>query len=272
MKKILCLFGVLTLALASCSKDDDDNNSGNGTNAILVKTVTVTYPEYPSENSESGVTYNGNKLVSVSGKDSRTDYTYEGNLIVKQIDYEIEDGKDSKSYEVSYRYTNGKLAESIYSENFTSQYPFGQYKGRSVYTYNPDGTVKRDSYSTDYNTGIETKSPYIALLTLVNGNITKSVVTYTTPSSHYVYTSEYEYDTKNTPLKNVLGYSLLLGEDESSSNNIVKRTKFSVYGSEVLEPYVNKTTYEYNANGYPTKKIEYREDGVTVEAITEYTY
>ena len=36
--------------------------------------------------------------------------------------------------------------------------------------------------------------------------------------------------------------------------------------------YFSKTTYDYNANGYPVKITVYLQDGVTIDEIREYTY
>lgn len=265
MKKFLCLFGALILTITSCSSNDDD--SGKTKTAILPKTVKYTNPAYPEENNTATFTYDGNKIVSIVSNNNKTEYTYDGNKIIKEADYDIVDSKATKTYEVVYSYNLEKLTSVAYAENFTSQFPTGQYKGRSVYTYNTDGTINKESYSTNATTGIETKNSYLEVLTFQNGNLIKKVDSQTASEPVYVTTRLYEYDTNNNPSKNILGFSLLLDQDEADVNNLLKHTDTSTSGT-----YVYKTTYEYNSDGYPTKKTEFRTDGTTINSTTEYTY
>lgn len=271
MKKIFFLFSFSLLVLASCS--NDDNSTTDSVTSILPKTVIYTYPSYPSENSISTFVYNGNKIVSSKNEIGRTDYTYDGNVIVKATGYVIVSGKDVKSYEGLYTYLNNKLTTYSYAEGFTAQFPEGQRRGRSVYTYNSDGTVKRESYSTDTTTGIEYKGYFTTVSTFVSGNLVKAVTTSEAPGSNYVSTDVYEYDSKKNPLRNVLGFNLLLDDKgKYSVNNIVKHTTSSVNGPGVPGPYVYQTEYAYDTNGYPTKATVYQKDGVTIDGITEYIY
>lgn len=275
MKKLLCLFSVVVASLTSCS--NNDNDTPNTASAILPKTSKYTDPDHPSENSTTTAVYNGNKIVSLKDENSRTDYTYDGNVIVKSVSYKIVDGKDVKNYEESYTYTNNKLATVTHADNFSTEYPTGEYKDKSVYTHNADGTVKRESYDIDTTTGVETKDSYTYVNTFVNGNLVKAVATNGTilgSSSYYSHTDLYEYDTKNNPFKNILGFNLLMQGETSSLNNIVKHTSSSIYGSgsDTSGPFVYKTEYVYDANGFPTKRTSYKEDGTTVNEINEFTY
>ncbi|RXM43138.1 DUF2963 domain-containing protein [Flavobacterium sp. YO64] len=264
MKNTMCFFGALILTITSCSSNDNDSET-----AILPKTIKFSKPNYPSENTTSTITYSGNKLVSVTDEEDRTDFTYEGNVIVKAVTYDITAGKSDKKEEKSFLYTNGKLTSTLYARNFTSQYPFGQYKGRFVYSYNGDGTVTKESYSTNAQTGIESKNDYLEVYTFENGNLIKLVATDTGSGVSSVRASLYEYDSKNNPFKNVLGFNLLIDEDDSNVNNLIKHT-YSYTGSSMS--YFSKTTYEYNTNGYPVKITVYLQDGVTIDEIREYTY
>ena len=268
MKKIIYLFSMLTFILTSCSSNDDD--SGSATDLILPKTIKFSYPEYPEENTTSVITYNGNKIVRVVDEEMQTDYIYDGNLIVKEIVYDISDGKNDKTSEKSYSYTNGKLTATSYVRKFTSEYPFGEYRGRSVYTHQNDGTIKKESYSTNANTGEEINNNYTETLFFQNGNLIKLVAIDNNSSLSSTRTSIYEFDSKNNPFKNVLGYSLLLDEEYCNANNLIKHT-YS-YSESESKVYINETVYEYNANGYPTKQTYYQQDGVTVGEIQEYTY
>ena len=268
MKKQLCLFVVAALTLASCSNDDN-----NAENTILPKVLKYTDIDYPSDNATYSSTYNGNKIVSVKDEAGRTDYTYDGDLIVKEVNYDTESevGKDVKSDEVVYTYANGKLVGELSSEGFSAEFPAGEYKIRRVYTYNADGTVKAEKYNTN-STGVEQKSNYVEVLTFANGNLVKSVETNSEFDS--VFTAVYEYDAKNNPLKNILGFNLLIGHSEgegsvSSVNNVVK---YTASNSVNTESNVYKRELIYDTNGFPTKITSYKKDGTTIDRTNEYTY
>ena len=263
MKKFLCFFGAFSMTLISSCSDDNDNASEKKETSILPKTLKYTYPDNPDDSSITTFTYNGNKMVSAENEYTRTVFTYEGNVIVKKIQYDMSGDKIS---EESYSYNGGKLASSLYARNFTAKYPFGEYKGRYAYVYNPNGTIKKEGYITNATTGVESSS-YYDILTFQNGNLVQLEAIDLVSTLSTIYTKKYEYDVKNNPFKNVLGLSLLLEEDGVSLNNLVKNT--SNYGSDSV---IYKATYEYNLDGYAAKKTEYSQGGTTVSRITEYTY
>ncbi|WP_281237800.1 hypothetical protein [Flavobacterium praedii] len=269
MKKLLYLFSATLLVFTSCSSDDA--NSSDSASMILPKSVKYTSPSYPSDNSNSTISYDGNKIISIKSEDGRTDYVYDGNVIVKTTDYDAAGNKDS---EAIYTYAVGKLAGYSYAENFTSKFPTGEYKTRTAYTYNSDGTIKTLYYTTDVTTGVESKTNNERLSTISNGNLVKVVEINSTPGSS-VYTTVYEFDAKNNPTKNIAGFNLLAITDEGfgSINNIVKSTSSSVdMSTNTSNTNVYKTVYVYDANGYVTKETSYENDGTTVDGITEYTY
>ncbi len=280
MKNFLCLFSALTLVLASCSNDKDDNSidsvddSVGDISVVLPKILKYTDIENLSENATYISTYDGNKILNIKDEAGRTDYTYDGNFIVKEINYDTESipGKDVISDVTVYSYVNGKLVESSYTEAYSTDFPNGQYKRRTVFTHNTDGTVKSEVYSTDYTTGIEIKSAYVELLSYTNGNLVQSVQT---NSEHNgVFTATYEYDTKNNPLKNILGFSLLIdhSEGEGSRSSVNNTVKYTASYSINAEANVYKRELVYDANGYPVKIISYKNDGTTENRIDEYTY
>jgi hypothetical protein len=274
MKKSLYLFTASLLVMTSCSSD---GNSSDPVASILPKTVSYSYPSYPPNNSSSTVVYNGNKIVSIKDVTFRTDYTYNGDVIVKTTSYDTESGKDVKVSEETYTYTNNKLATSSYARDFSTEYASGKNKVRSIFTYNTDGIITAESYYTYANEVIPESIEQV--LTISNGNLVKRVIS----SSNDVRTDIYEYDTKNNPFKNVLGFNLLLNNDIRvdfllgddlmvSVNNVVKHTSTRIYGSDTYGPDVYNSVYIYDANGYPTKETVYQKEGTTVDEINEYTY
>lgn len=272
MKKQLFLFVVAAFTLASCSSDD--NNAENAEDTILPKTLKYTDIDFPAENATYNSKYSGNKIVSTTDEFGRTDYTYDGDLIVKEVNYDTESvkGKDVISDVTTYTYASGKLVSSSYAESFSTAYPDGEYRNRRVLTYNADGTIKVEIYKTNSTTGLEEKSDYFEVLTFANGNLIKIVETNTEFNTSF--TALYEYDTKNNPLKNILGFNLLKDHSEgegslSSVNNVVKyTTSYSVN----TDSNVYKRELTYNEKGYPVKNTAYKKDGITIARTNEYTY
>lgn len=272
MKKLLYLFSASLLLFTSCSSNDND--SSDTETVILPKTIKYTSPISPAGNYTFTLVYNGNKIMSMDNKNTRIEYTYDGNVIIKESGYNYDYVSGNvmgvmKVYETTYTYANNKLSTAIISGCY-----LGGCKSKIVYTYNSDGTVTRDLYTIDITTGAETlQSERQQIITLVNGNVVKSVSSY---GSSVTTTDEYIYDSKNSPFKNILGFNLLLSAGYSTSflswnpnsmNNVTKYTSTSL-GT----PYTCKIDYIYNADSYPTKKTTYQSDGTTSGGIIEYTY
>jgi len=179
MKKKLFYFLAIALSmLTSCSNDAVVNTSKS--EVILPRTVKFSSTG-SSLVSSVNFTYSGNKIKSISSANERTDYTYKGDFIVKEVKYNTESGSDVKKEEYSYAYENNKLVSTAYSKNFTAKHPNGNYKERSVYTYNADGSAVIKTYYKDLEFFEAEKLGDIELernidqLTFVNGNLTKRV-------------------------------------------------------------------------------------------------
>lgn len=259
MKKILCLFGALALVLTSCSSDDE--NSGN---LILPKTISYTYPDFPEDNSLSTITYDGNKIVSMVKLGSKTIFTYDGNLIIKQQQFDVDqEGKENKDTEVIYAYENGKLKTRILKEEFTAAYPDGEYIYKTVYIHNTENKVSFINYDIDAVTEAETKRGE-GILEYKDGNVIKQQQI----SNSITETRTYEYDTKNNPLKNILGFGLMLDEVDFGINNKVKTIRSN---SEFPNSATYKSSYIYNDKDYPIKQTSLTGGG-SVEYEIEYTY
>lgn len=273
MKKNLFYFLAVTLPiLTSCSNDTVVSTSK--LEIILPKTVKYSSTGSSLVNSFD-FTYSGNKIKSITGLNERTDYTYEGDFIVKEVKYNTQSGSDVKKEEYSYAYENNKLVSTAYSKNFTAKYPNGSYKERSVYTYDADGNAVMKKYYKDLEFFEAEKLGDVELernidqLTFVNGNLTKRVsviswgsyINYSdTDTMEYLY----EYDVNNTPFKNILGFDLLM--KDVFVNNAVKTTMSSVlWNGNYLNSNSSNIEYIYNEEGYPVKVSERFK-------ITEYIY
>jgi hypothetical protein len=249
MKKLLYLFSASLLVLTSCSKDDSPT----------IDPVTSTFVKKMVSTGIDGdvttsITYNGNKVVSfVSNNIYKTNFTYTGDLITK---VESLDEKNVIDSTIEYLYKDGKVISSTEKEVGAA------YNYKIKYTYNSDGTVSFEEFKIDTTTGVEKEDGTIGKYTFKNGNLVKRESSY--------YGSEnsvtYEYDAKYNPFKNVLGYNLLLDNEElGSANNSVKNTRVS--GS----TYVNTSTFVYDVNNFPTEEKSFDATG-KLENTVQYFY
>lgn len=264
MKKFLYAFVIINLFLVSCS--NNDNNSSPQENIAIPKTIKTTFPDYPQDNTTLTLTYDGYKVKSVVDETTKTIFTYNGDLIVKQEIYNTEtpDTEIIKK-RIVYEYEKGKLKSKITTTNFDSSHPDGDYIRKEIYTYKSDGIISYSQLDVNPQTNIETKRGDVNL-TYISGNLVKMEEINIDPTiTNTVFI--FEYDNMNNPLKYILGFNLIL--NEYSINNDTKTTVKGRLGSS--EATHNKT-YIYNTNGYPIKFTSFASDGKTPEYITEYTY
>ncbi|SMO87445.1 hypothetical protein SAMN06265220_105102 [Flavobacterium nitrogenifigens] len=264
MKKQLWLFGVLALLLTACSSDE--KSSSEEIDSTLPKNISYIYPSPElGTNSKTTASYNGNKIVSLLKDDSKTVFTYDGDVIVKQEEFDIENGKEIKNEEVSYSYENGKLKTRVFRERISAEYPDGYFIEKVVYTHNSNGTVSYINYTVDNVKKTESKDGE-GTLTYKDGNLIKEEQ----KSGSSTATLVFEYDSKKNPLKNILGFNLLLNEiDGFGTNNIVKTTRTT---TEFPNPSVYLTTYIYNEASYPTRHTSFDGGGKNIEYEIEYAY
>lgn len=257
MKKSLYLFCATLIALTSCS-NNDDNESSKSASSILPKKVTVIYSD--GDSSVETILYDGNKIVSITEEDgSVTKYTYTGNVITKAEEI---DEKGELDGTTEYIYTNGKLATSI------EKNPGESYYYKAKYIHNADGTVSYDQFRGLISTGTEEEYGATGKYTIKEGNLIKLEVSYYGSERAYVY----EYDTKNNPFKNVLGFNLLLQDTDLSLNNLVKETGTSGSGANTSTNTITYT-YKYDANNYPTERVSSYQSGTSISTkTTQYAY
>lgn len=255
MKKLLYLLTASLLVFTSCSKDDND--SSDPASSILVKKITDI--DIDGSSSTRNYIYNGNKIVSITDEDSSVlKYTYTGDFITK---IEEIDKNGNLAVTTDYTYTNGKLANEI------QKAPNATYYYKTKYTYNADGSVSYDNFRGTLATGDEQEYGATGKFTFKDGNMVKLEVSYYGNDSLHVY----EYDAKNHPLKNVTGLGLLF-DDETLVNNIVKETSTSGSGANIHTS-VTTYTYKYDANNFPTEKVESYQSGSSVSTqTTHYEY
>lgn len=266
MKKYLSYcWAIVLFVLFSCSNEEYVENQ----NMILPKVLKTIYPDSPSDNFETNIVYNENKIVKVSNKFERIDYSYSGNFISAEVKYNIQNGKEVKYSETFYEYENESLKT-------VSKILNGE-QMRYVYSKNDDGSINMESYIFDTQTKKESKNPGLDVLTIDNGNLINMVSEW--GYNDVITCSRFQYDKYNNAFKNVLGFNLLLGQEifgseiNISSFNNLTRHSYSpiVSGSIVFEPYSCTMVYEYNKKSYPIKKTTYDYAGRIIN-ITEYEY
>lgn len=259
MKKLILLFGTITLLLSSCSSDE---NSSVEKEAIFPKTIITTYSG--SLPDTTFITYKDDKIESIATKKNKIYFVYEGGLIQSEQYYEIVQSKESKTTEITYVYENGRLASKKFNSGISLEYPNGRFKARNVYTFVSDTLIKQQRFDTDRFTDIEKESDTYDMLIYKNGNVTKST-TVNVQTSLDLYAQIYEYDNKKSPFKNISGIDLLITDEMSSSNNLLTVSNNAKVVSD-------KTTYEYNDEGYPILKTYYKGGGDQVSSTIKYLY
>ncbi|RTY89996.1 hypothetical protein EKM01_12870 [Flavobacterium sp. RSP46] len=236
--RTMLLFGILMLN--SCSSNTETETKP--VVSVFVKTIVQTHS--PNDIETISHIYDGNKIVSRKNDGGFvSNYSYTGNVITKIEERVNNNFQSSKEY----TYVDGKVATKVWKRNYDGTNSY-------TYTYNSNGTV---SYKRTQPTGMNT-----GVLTITNGNIVKNEVFYNGSLSN---TYTYEYDAKNNPFKNVLGFNLLLETDEEmfSPNNMIQDGGGSPTFNYILK---------YNVNGFPTEKKRSDVSSGGSDELTQYFY
>jgi hypothetical protein len=257
MKRIVLLLIVVTIAFTSCSKSEEALVEVTpAPNVVLLRTGNI-------DGAISNFTYTGNKLNERTSGTKRYIYTYTGDLI-SRIEYI--NGTTHKDYK-DFTYEGGDL------KTYIQDVAINNYKTKRTYTYNANGTVTYVSVSVDKTTGAET-SLGSGTFNFVNGNFVKDYSASSNQPVTGVTTNNFDYifDNKNSPYKNILGFNKLITEIEICSvNNFTKETLFNQYTGNSGTTRVITYEYEYNSDGYPTKRTEKDSNNVVLSTML-YTY
>lgn len=255
----------LGLAAVSCTPDRDTvaevNNQITQTSTLPVKFkvvnknkgVVVGDPEFIE------IKYNGDKISELFTADEKYSFEYKGDLITSLTKKTSKDGNGKWDYVYD---ENNRLVEERYTDRDDSIR-----NKHTTFQYKSDGTV--------LGTLKENRNPSDLkeyTYTLSNGNLVKKVYRDKYGNSH---TTEYKYDTKNAPFKNVKGLSaIILTEfytpEFGNNNNLIEvRTQY-FRGSSPSDLEILTYTFDYNADNFPVKRTS--KIGSDEEDIFEYYY
>ena len=232
MKKLIYLLSVTFLLLQSCSSGED---SSSGSSVILCKKMgpgnfTIDY------------VYNGNKIEKTMINDQiLRKYYYTGNLISK-----VEDYIDNQVRVIStFTYNNNQLISHLIIFYPYPADPFEPiYAQKTDFTHNSNNTISYEIYSgtpTEQSTLVNNGT-----ITLINGEIG-------TVENNSGTITNYTYDNKNSPFKNVLGvdkiipYPFTQCDFDSKKHNLI--SKNSSDGSSW------SLNYQYNNQDYPSSSV-----------------
>lgn len=244
MKKIFCLITFSMLFLVSCSSDDSPSESE--TSNLLLKQINE--GDIVFGGTVTDYTYNGNKLLEIrstndSGVFSHI-YTYTGNLITKiekfEIDYVGTPGEQTLLLSTDeFQYNgNDQLVQ------FKTTTPDSDEERVTTYVYNSGNTVTFEQYSN--SPGNAPQSLKTGTITVQDGEISRLQVVKEFDS----YTDNYTYDTKNSILKNVVGYDKLIFTHIIGKQGSFTSVETIVGG--ISRNFLNgEFEYTYNSDNYP---------------------
>ena len=236
--KMVLLSTVLFLTLCSCSKSEDARVYQA---KLINKLVDVAADGSVATTS---FTYDTNKIVSIDSAGKHSIFTYTNDLITRIV---TTDNVNLSQSILNYSYTNGQLTKVVSSDNYVMNF-----------THNDDGTVLYERLTTDANHNVITI--YSGKMFFQNGNLvrderTKGGTATTIVSKEIV---SYQYDTKNNPLGNIIGYSKLLDNFKCVSVNNITRTQEEARVEHLDTDQIESSALlyvsanQYDDAGYPT--------------------
>lgn len=268
MKKNICLLCLSLLFLSSCSSDS--NQSTASQDDVLVKEVWTDDNPYPNH-----FIYNGKKIVSANCNGEEKSYTYTGNLITKIQTFNNGNGlgyglrmEDLFTYDASERLTE-HVFKSIPDANNVD------HTITTTFVYNSNNTisaVKTIGYPTlAFSYVAETRLIHLSGTTVISEDTS---VYDTTGSFVYSYITNYNYDNKNNPFKNVIGYhEIALAEEYVFCfehlrylHNIVATQQIPNIGDMIT------ATYTYNSLNFPLTAVESSVSEPGFQTTTNYLY
>jgi hypothetical protein len=254
MKKIFYLLSITFIILQSCSTDSASDSNTPDDSVVLIKSIIRSHDPNTSNwaggnNQRYDFFYNGSKLdyidwsfIDENGTliEDKIIFTYNGNLISKVESF----NNNTLMMRETYTYNNSQqiMETNQFSRDEQTNSMYHQFK--SLFTYNPDGTVTELFHEGTENYPVQYYFRYT--YTIADGEIRNVIEA--RPNGSIDNTKVFSYDNKNNPFKNVTGINLLMGAFNGGRNyNVIQETVNSSAGSSNTITY----TYSYNSDNYP---------------------
>lgn len=245
MKKLLSLFSAIALILSSCSSDSNDESIP--TPVLVTKII----EEYNSVTTIREFTYDGAKLVTetISGGLKKY-YTYNGNLITHIVTKDNNEAITSEMF-LEY-YSNNKIKSKIVRNYDASNPNIAGFK--TLYNHSTDNVVSGVVY---YGTITDQNNFSYNFKIYYNSNNQIFRHEDLNIDNEVIQQYSFNYDNKNSPYKNIIGYQGFIFGDSWShigNNNTL----------EIRDMFANDFTdhsylhsYDYNTLDYPlTRRSE----------------
>lgn len=276
MKKNI-LYLVIIFSIIGCSKSSDELQNSEptqnpNTNSILINKI---------ETTTNGVTtvdnyrYFGNKIQHINYYEANSQsylYTGSNTNYVSSICF-----NDTDIEYIFYNYSNDRLTSFYYILRNLGKYEYPGKRIHTAITYNNDGTIDYEkTLLVPYHDGHQRNyvpSPLgTGKYTFQNGNLIKDEFL----GIQYNEVTNYTYDTKNKPTKNILGFNKIFDNGTFSMNNIISinYTRNNTPTNGAINQIIKNTTYSYiyNSNDFPISSIKTLIDnnGTTVSSINYF--
>ncbi|MCF6132972.1 hypothetical protein [Flavobacterium wongokense] len=267
MKKITCLLFLTLLFLSSCSSDTTTSAPQDD---VLVNEVWS-----DSDTDPIHFIYDGKKIVSASHPYEDRYYTYTGDLITKIQTFGNGNGlpyglrtEDIFTYD-----TNGRLIEHIFK--FTPDAINIIDVITTTFVYNSANTVSTTKMHEYTDVGI-TRLEETRIIHLSGTRIASEDISLYDAGGNlgYSYTINYNYDTKNNPFKNVIGYNqIFLAEECVFSFDQLRHLHNIISTQEINGSNAITVTYTYNDLDFPLTAAEsYVSEPGLPPTMTHYLY
>lgn len=267
MKKVFLYGMALCMAvLTSCSRDESSdlpdpnqgNNGGGNTTSSVVLPIQI-----GAEVDKLKAQYNGTKIVEYGNAFLKAKFTYFGDLI-KKIDglgtHELDYDSQNRPIKIVTKTIKILNTQQVIEHTFNYE-SNNRVKVTIIETQYKDGAiVNEDTRTSEYIYTLDDKGQVIE---------DRQISSQGKFSSQTMRTIKYQYDDKNSPVKNIKGFDKLAVAknivilhggfhplDMGVINNVVSQT----LETEPNEPLANKRfryEYEYNGVGYPIKVSGY---------------
>ncbi len=268
LKILLFLTLAASLTFVSCKKDDDDDVDDNGGGTPALKSL---------------------KVVKATKDDGTyTKYLYDADNNLVQEQYKDANGDDMPYY-VTYSYTGGNMTEYIYYNNSAPQQKitvtYANGKPNTANVQVDQGAGLADYFTLDYNFSGDNLASLDFTMDIAGTSTLVQKYIYTITGSNYTRIDkksydgtsladngyeEYTFDSKTAPMHGI-GLDYVLGAIEMMSVNNTTMQKYVSAADQVDQAQSVNTTYEYNADNYPTKQTNVTFDGNSTTTIT-FTY